>query len=268
MASQGVRFSRAFVPAPVCSICRSAIITGAFQFRFGAHEHRSRRGKAELPLPEGMKTIPALLTEKGYFCFNIGKTDYNFEHANVYANVPKSLSKTPWRARKEGSAVLWSDSASRRETHTKKFQNKVDRSAVTIPADYPQNEVYREVVAQHYDAARMDDGFIAGILERLESDGLSDSTIVVYLSDHGANNLVRHKQQPTEGGSHVPFIIKGPDPWVPAPSVRDDLVSLLDLSATTLVWAGIDQPTWMEGQDLFGEKLVPARIRRYGARSL
>ena len=38
MAAKGVRFSRAFVPAPVCSICRSAIITGASQIRFGAHE--------------------------------------------------------------------------------------------------------------------------------------------------------------------------------------------------------------------------------------
>ena len=27
-----------------------------------------------------------------------------------------------------------------------------------------------------------------------------ENTIVVYLSDHGANHLVRHKQMPTEGG--------------------------------------------------------------------
>ena len=257
MAASGVRFSRAYVPAPVCSICRSAIITGANQIRFGAHEHRSRRGEAELPLPEGMKTIADLMTDQGYFCFNVGKTDYNFEHAKVFQKIPKNQNNTPWRARKHDQPFFGQIQLKGGKLNTTKFKNKTDRSKVTIPGDYPQTDLYREVVAEHFDSARKDDGIIAGILERLESDGLTDSTIVVYFSDHGANNLVRHKQQPTEGGSHVPFIITGPARWVAAPSVRDDLVSMLDLSATTLAWAGVDQPKWMEGQDLFGEKFVP-----------
>ena len=69
--------------------------------------------------------------------------------------------------------------------------------------------------------------------------------------------MVRHKQMPTEGGLHVPFIIAGPSPWVPSPSVRDDLVNLLDLSAQTLKWAGIEKPDWYEGQNLFDEVVVP-----------
>ena len=257
MAARGVRFSRAYVPAPVCSICRSAIITGANQIRFGAHEHRSRRGAAVLPLPKPMKTIPELMTAAGYFCFNVGKSDYNFEHATLYPKIPKTNNKTPWRERPDGKPFFGQIQLKGGKINTTKFQNKVDRSKVSIPADYPQNDLYREVVAEHFDSARMDDGTIGSILERLKEDGLADSTIVVYFSDHGANNLVRHKQQPTEGGSHVPFIIAGPDQWVPAPSVRDDLVSILDLSATTLAWAGVEQPSWMEGQDLFGVIVKP-----------
>jgi len=257
MAAGGVRFSRAFVPAPVCSVCRSAMITGASQIRFGTHEHRSRRGKAEQPLPEGMKTIADLMTEQGYFCFNVGKTDYNFEHSKVFQAIPNEQSKTPWRARKNDQPFFGQIQLRGGKINTRKFADKTDRAKVTIPADYPQTDLYREVVAEHFDSARMDDGIIAGILERLKADGLSGNTIVVYFSDHGANNLVRHKQQPTEGGSHVPFIITGPAPWVPAPSVRDDLVSMLDLSATTLQWAGVAQPQWMEGQYLFGEGFVP-----------
>ena len=260
MAAGGVRFSRAYVPAPVCSICRSAIITGANQIRFGAHEHRSRRGAAEKPLPEGMKTIADLMTEQGYFCFNVGKTDYNFEHAKVFQKIPKDQNKTPWRARKDDQPFFGQIQLKGGKLNTKKFKNKTDRSKVTVPGDYPQTDLYREVVAEHFDSARMDDGIIAGILQRLEADGLADSTIVVYFSDHGANNLVRHKQQPTEGGSHVPFIITGPAPWVPAPSVRDDLVSMLDLSATTLQWAGVAQPEWMEGQFLFADNFVPRKF--------
>lgn len=256
MAKRGVRFSRAYVPAPVCSICRSAIIVGCNQIRFGAHEHRSRRGDAVQSLPDGMKTIVELMSETGYFCFNVGKTDYNFEHSKIYQPIPKK-EKYPWRKAGEGKPWFGQIQLRGGKLNTTKFPNKCDRDQVVIPGDYPQNDLYREVVAEHFDSARMDDGIIGGILQRLQEDGLVDSTIVVYFSDHGANNLVRHKQQPTEGGSHVPFIISGPSPWVPAPSVRDDLVSMLDLSATTLAWAGVKQPEWMEGQDLFGSKLVP-----------
>jgi arylsulfatase A-like enzyme len=62
---------------------------------------------------------------------------------------------------------------------------------------------------------------------------------------------------PTEGGLHVPFIMAGPAPYVPASSVRDDLVNLLDLSATTLAWAGVPIPDWYEGQNLLDQKLIP-----------
>jgi N-sulfoglucosamine sulfohydrolase len=257
MAERGVRFSRAYVPSPVCSTCRSAIIVGANQIRFGAHEHRSRRGEASLPLPNGIKGIPEWLSEAGYFCFNVGKTDYNFEHDDFYEPVPKSLSKRPWKACPEGKPFFGQIQLKGGKLNTSRFTPKTDRSQVTIPADYPQNDLYREIVAEHYDSARMDDRNIGEILKQLREDGLFDTTIVVYFSDHGANNLVRHKQQPTEGGSHVPFTISGPDPWVPAPSVRDDLVSMLDLTATTLAWAGIPAPGYLEGQDLFGVKVVP-----------
>ena len=258
MAADGVRFSRAFVPAPVCSACRSAVITGANQIRFGAHEHRSRRGKAELPLPEGMKTIAELMSDNGYFCFNIGKSDYNFEHSDVFEKVQGKQKKTPWQVRKEGQPFFGQIQLKGGKSNTEAFGNKIDRSKVAIPADYPQTDLYREVVAEHFDSARQDDGVIAGILKQLKADGLADSTIVVYFSDHGANNLVRHKQQPTEGGSHVPFVISGPKNWVPEEGVvREDLVSMLDLSATTLHWAGVSQPEWMEGRYLFAENFVP-----------
>ena len=55
----------------------------------------------------------------------------------------------------------------------------------------------------------------------------------------------------TEGGLHVPLIIRGPEHLVPINRRRTDLVSLLDLTATTLSWADIEIPSWYEGQDYF-----------------
>ena len=96
---------------------------------------------------------------------------------------------------------------------------------------------------------------------------MSDNTIVVYLSDHGANNLLRHKQMPTEGGLHVPFMMMGPEEYVPKQGVRSDLISTLDLSATTLAWAGIAKPDWYEGRDLFAKDFSTANMGRLGQRS-
>ena len=261
LAERGIRFSRAFVPAPVCSACRSAMMGGKSAIRFNAHEHRSSRGPAKLNLPDGMKLLPQIMKEGGYYTFNCGKDDYNFvwDKAATYSYQHKSRENVPWEDLKKNQPFFGQIQTAGGKNNTTNFPaaRKADPNEVTVPRDYPQNDIYRTTVAQHYDAIRKDDDFIGTVLEDLRSAGLEENTIVVYFSDHGANNLVRHKQMPTEGGLHVPFIITGPDPWVPATSVRDDLVNMLDLSATTLAWAGIDIPDSFEGQDLFGFKLVP-----------
>ena len=131
-----------------------------------------------------------------------------------------------------------------------------------VPNDYPDNEIFQSVVAQHYEAIRIDDKIIGEILKQLEETGLSKNTIVVYFSDHGANNLLRHKQMLTEGGLRVPFIIMGPDDYFLKKSVRNDIINMLDLSATTLAWAGIEIPYWYEGKNLFADSFV---ARKYVA---
>lgn len=261
LAENGIRFSRAFVPAPVCSACRSAMMGGQNQIRFNAHEHRSSRGPTKLYLPETIKLLPQLMKESGYFTFNSGKTDYNFIYNEeaAYSKLEKRWNHSSWDELKQNQPFFGQIQTAGGKNNTKKFpkKRKVDPATVTVPPDYPQNQLYREVVAQHYDAIRKDDDLIGRILQGLKDSGLAENTIVVYFSDHGANNLVRHKQMPTEGGLHVPFIISGPDEFVPATSVRDDLVNMLDLSATTLAWAKVKQPDWYEGQNLFGDRFVP-----------
>jgi arylsulfatase A-like enzyme len=262
IAAAGVRFDRAFVPAPVCSACRSAMMGGASQIRFGAHEHRSSRAPdAQLYLPEGMKLLPQIMKEAGYATYNHGKSDYNFvwDESATYSDLKMKGQADSWDVLERNQPFFIQFQTRGGKSNTTKFpaSRKTDPATVTVPADYPQNDIYREVVAQHCDAIRTDDDHIGKILEGLKASGLADNTIVVYFSDHGANHLVRHKQMPTEGGLHVPFVVMGPEAHVPKQGVRKDLVDMLDLSATTLAWAGIDQPDWFEGQDLFADDFQP-----------
>lgn len=261
LAAQGTLFSRAYVPAPVCSACRSAVMVGQNQIRFGAHEHRSSRGPRKIPFPSDLKLLPQLMKENGYYTFNLGKTDYNFiwDEAATYSMQQKQREPIPWDTIRANQPFYGQIQTAGGKNNTKNFPSdrKTDPESVTVPADYPQNQLYREVVAEHYDSIRKDDDFIGGVLEGLKRSGLWDNTIVVYVSDHGANNLVRHKQMPTEGGLHVPFVVRGPEKYVTKGKLRDDLVDILDLSATTLAWAGIEKPDWYEGQDLFASNFQP-----------
>jgi len=58
LAEQGVLFEKCFVTAPVCSSCRSAIITGRMQTTIGAHNHRS--GRTLLPEYLRGNTLPEI----------------------------------------------------------------------------------------------------------------------------------------------------------------------------------------------------------------
>ncbi|MFO0909030.1 MAG: sulfatase-like hydrolase/transferase [Isosphaeraceae bacterium] len=105
LAREGVQFTKAFTTAPVCSPCRSALITGCYQTTIGAHHHRSGRGDIKIQLPKGVVPVPALFQQAGYYtCIggplvrgkNLGKTDYNFEWD------PSIYDGNDWAGRKPG----------------------------------------------------------------------------------------------------------------------------------------------------------------------
>ena len=56
LAAGGVRYTRAYTTAPVCSASRSAFMTGMYQTTIGAHNHRSHRDDG-YRLPSGVRLM-------------------------------------------------------------------------------------------------------------------------------------------------------------------------------------------------------------------
>ena len=68
LAKEGLLFTHAYATSPVCSTFRSSLITGMYQNSIGAHHHRSGRSKKNrIELPDGIRAIPELFKEAGYF---------------------------------------------------------------------------------------------------------------------------------------------------------------------------------------------------------
>jgi arylsulfatase A-like enzyme len=268
LAADGVKFENAFVTAPVCSPSRSAMVTGMYQTTIGAHQHRSSRGPAVINLPAGIKTIPEIFKENGYYVTNgyvprppnfdvypKGKTDYNF----VY---PDDLyDGSEWSGRAEGQPFFaqihlrggkfrkprnWFDPATAPEL--------VDPADVKLPPYYPDEPLIREDWAQYLDGVNYVDQAVGFLLKRLADEGELDNTVVFFWTDHGISHA-RGKQFLTEEGAWVPLIVRGPG--LTPGTVREDLVVHIDIAASSLDFAGIPIPAYMEARPLFGADSKP-----------
>ena len=272
LAAEGARFEHAYVTCPVCSPSRSALITGMYQTSIGAHGHRSHRGDGfRLPVP--VRMITDYFREAGYYTVNdhesgLGgrnKTDFNFEHEPPFDG-------TNWRDRNPGQPFYAQVNIF--EPHrgrppdvwafTEGLEDPTDPDAVSPPAYYPQDEISRRDWAGYLDAVRILDEKVGRILDRLDEDGLSERTVVIFFGDHG-RPMPRDKQFLYDGGIRVPLIIRWPGHVEPG-SVRDELVSSIDLSATSLAIAGIQVPEHMEGRALLGLGEAPDRDYIFSAR--
>jgi len=254
LAGQGIRFNNAFTTGPVCSASRSAMITGMFQTSIGAHHHRSHRDDG-YTLPEPVRLITEYFREAGYFTANVktaapgvrgsGKTDFNFQFKNAFDG-------SDWNQRKAGQPFFaqLSISITHRGGHWKnlrdKLKNPVDPSKIKLPPYYPDHPVAREDWATYLDSIQVMDQYIGEIMKRLDNEGLTNNTAVIFIGDHGRCH-VRGKQWLYDGGIHIPLIVRWPDK-LKAGQVCDNLVSAIDISATILKIAGIEPPKHMEGK--------------------
>lgn len=263
LAEKGVRFDRAYMTAGVCSPTRSAIITGMYQTSIGAHEHYSsfsmwRGNEMEDWDPNhlGIRTLPEMFKAAGYYTFNEGKNHYNFvftdetlyDHRNPENGFKGAKNGSEWTGRKEGQPFF--GQIQLRGGKKGDSPDVVKPEEVSVHPYYPDIEIIRNEIAHHYNTILALDEITGNIMTSLEEDNLMDNTVIFFFSDHGCK-LPRHKQFIYEGGIRVPLIIAGPG--LPEGKVRQDLVSGIDISATTLALAELEIPDHMQGMNMFAD---------------
>lgn len=258
LAREGAEFRKAYISSPVCSAARSAMITGMYQTTINAHHHRSFRGSIKQVLPEKYPLIPELFKDAGYYVSNgssgklkkNGKTDYNFD-------IPIDLyDGSDWSGRAEGQPFFAQVQLHGGKNRGAEIANPVDPAQVVLPPQYPDDSVIRDDWAKYLNSVKETDNEVGHILKRLESESLLDNTVIIFITDHGISH-VRGKQFCYEQGTRVPFIV-----WAPGrvqQKVRNDLISHIDMAATSLYFAGIDIPEGMQSRPLYGPQKDPRK---------
>ena len=289
LARAGLLFTNVFATSPVCAPSRSAFMTGMYQTTTDTHNMRSHRDD-DYRLPDGVRPLTHRLVDAGYHTANIthigdrevgtGKLDLNFVNEGpIYQgsdwaslkdnqpffaqiNTPEAEYDIYDRRSAEKERVLWVGEDWHPQIATPEN--------VSPPPYYPDHQVTREEWARYLNSVSGMDVRVGWILEQLRRDGLAENTIVVFFSDNGRLEA-RGIHWAWDMGLHVPMIIHYPG-GVPAPpqyergGVNEEVISLLDLTATTLQMAGIDPIPDMQSQVFLGEEADPPRTYAFSAR--
>ena len=265
LSHDGVVFTNAVAPVPVCAPARSAIITGMYPTTLGTHNMRTYNAYAKgqnepsigIPsysplVPDGVKMFTEYLRINGYYTSNGPKEDYNFEKSE--AAWSDSSKEHHWRNRESGQPFfsvfnfsVCHESQVWARTNDTLYVNPEE---IKVPPYFPDTDVVRHDLAVNYSNLKRLDDQIGKVLNQLKSDGLYENSYIFFYGDHGGP-FPRYKRALYDTGLKVPMVIKFPANEG-AGSVDDRMFSFIDLAPTVLSLATIEPPKVMQGVAQFG----------------
>lgn len=130
--------------------------------------------------------------------------------------------------------------------------------------EYADPERIKYMVSEYYGLVTEIDDWVGQILDKLDSLGIADKTLVIFTSDHGemlGSHGMREKNVFYEESAHIPLLLRLPGE-MEAGSTVDGYVSLLDLFPTILDYLEVPVAD-SDGKSLRG--LVEGREESHGA---
>ncbi|MCG8450285.1 MAG: sulfatase-like hydrolase/transferase, partial [Pirellulales bacterium] len=126
------------------------------------------------------------------------------------------------------------------------------------PPYLPDHPAIRQDWATYLDQIEAADAQVGEILDRLETEGVADNTVVVFIGDNG-RCVHRGKGFLYEDGIKVPCLMRWPA-GIEAGQQSSELISMIDVSAQILAFAGIEVPDYLQGRALLERS---AQERKY-----
>lgn len=246
LASEGMTFELAFVASPSCAPSRAALLTGLMPARNGAEENHTQPRDVVLRLP-------TILNELGYQTAAFGKVahsksapDYGFEVIENASNIPEVRKNVETFLNKRIDERPLALFVGVSNPHVPwPFESSVDPSEIDLPSkllDTPQTRVQR---SRYLQEVKDLDAYLSELRD-VTRKHLSDDTLFVFSSDHGAQ-FPFGKWTLYDEGINVPLIIARPRLIEPG-SRTNAMVSWIDLLPTLIEVAGGETPADLDGR--------------------
>ena len=264
LSLDGVVFTNAYTPVPVCAPTRSAIITGMYPTTLGTHNMRTynaytteNQPEIGIPsysplVPDGVKMFTEYLRKEGYYCTNNAKEDYNFKAPE--SGWDESSTSAHWRNRPKDAPFfsVFNFNVCHESGIWKQGEEElyVSPDSISVPPYFPDNDVIRHDLAVNYSNLKRLDEELGKIINQLKEDGLYENSIIFFYGDHGGP-FPRYKRALYDTGIKLPLVIKFQNNLKKS-NYDDRLISFIDFAPTLLSWAGITPPKVMQGKAQFG----------------
>jgi arylsulfatase A-like enzyme len=213
--------------------------------------------------------MPAILADNGYdtnlFGFQHEHWDpYRLGYSNVYKvrnNHCESVAPVfcKWLDKHESSrpflASIGFSEVHRMGLNPSHFKKEgylpVAPSEVEVRPYLPDIKETREDLADFYGAIRYMDKWVGEILKAVDRSGITNNTLVIFTTDHGAS-FYHSKATLYEGGTKVALLMS----WkgkLPSHNVITGLTSHVDILPSVLNILDIPVPAYMEGRSFHEE---------------
>jgi N-sulfoglucosamine sulfohydrolase len=265
LARGGVSFRNAFDVTSTCSSSRATYATGQYPHTHGVVGLVHRL--PELSLPEGTPTLASHLRSAGLVTAIEGKWHVAFPtlpDRYGYEEVLTSIA-AQWIYDSDRTIDFLQRVGDRRffleinymnphRNYVERFEqhpeHPKDPAALVIPEwmHLPDVRGLREELAGYYSQIDRMDVLVGELVAALETRGLLDDTLLVFISDNGPP-FAGNKLNLYDRGTGTPFFFHWPA-GLPSGIERGDLVSSIDLMPTLLDVAGIAIPPNVQGRSL------------------
>lgn len=288
LARGGVQFTNGYAAAAVCSPSRAALLTGRYPQRFGYQFNDNARAglpASETTLAERMKEAGYVTGMVGEWHLGFGPgmrpqergfdEFFGMESGSIYIDpstagaesvaaqaLPQTRERPIYRGDQAVDEPVYLTDAFTREAieyierhRDERFFLYIAHYAPHVPLQATKKYLdrYRHITdpARRVFAAMVGalDDSVGAVVAKLDELGLSDDTLIIFLSDNGCalyldgacsnGRLNGGKRYQLEGGLRVPFIMRWTD-HVPVGEVYVPTVSAMDVFPTVLEAARID----------------------------
>lgn len=279
LASDGLRFTNAFLTASSCSPSRASIITGRYPHNNG------KAAELHLPIASHLPWFPERMREAGYYTALVGKNHMKRDKSPAGENPKKVFDlvdngqlpdnhgaegkwvKTLKNRPREKPFFFWFAST---DAHRgwdadrewkKEYGTRHTPEKVVVPAYLVDDLETRQDLASYYNEITRFDYYIGQVVQQLRQEQELENTLILVMADNG-RPFPRAKTRLHDSGMKTALVAHWPRGIRSKGGSAAGLVSAIDIAPTLLEMAGIEVPQTFQGISFLPVFTDPQRVVR------